>query len=355
MKQFDDLAKLLINPKGSTPIHICLLYLNDKINNINYSKAFGNIEASDKAVDINSSFRTGSITKTFTATLVLQLMEEGSLDLNDTFLSCLLNPKTKTYFTELLFFNGINYSNQITVKSLLQHKSGLRDYYADNERFVDDIRNIPNHQWDWKKVMNTYFIYNLNEKGVFKPNEGFYYSDTNYLLLAVLIEEITSLSYHTVLENRLLNRLSLNDTYLEFYHDKKGLAPIVYPYHGTHSLKDFNTSFDWGGGGLLSTAKDLDVFLRSLLEGKLFSDKNTLQLMIDFTTDTLKNNISYGMGLQQKEIGGLKFLGHNSAYGGMMFYNIDTNLSIILTINQVLAPHKAEWLMKKVVEDYTFQ
>lgn len=355
MKQFDDLAKLLINPKGSTPIHNCLLYLNDTRINMCYSKAFGNIEASDVAVDINSSFRTGSITKTFTATLILQLMEEGSLDLNDTFLSCLLNPKTKSYFTDLLIFNGINYSNQITVKSLLQHKSGLGDYYADNEGFVEDITNIPNHHWDWKTVMNKYFEYNLNEKGVSRPNEGFYYSDTNYLLLAVLIEEITSLPYHTVLENRLLNPLSLNDTYLEFHQEKKGLTPIVYPFHGTYSLKDVNTSFDWGGGGLISTAKDLDIFLRSLLEGQLFSDNNTLQLMMDFSADTLKNKISYGMGLQQKEIGGLKFLGHNSAYGGMMFYNIETNLSILLTINQVLAPHKAEWLMKKVVEDYTSQ
>jgi len=352
MKQFDDLANLLINPKGSTPIYNCLLYLNDTHKNINYRKAFGCIDTSEETVDINYGFRTGSITKMFTATLILQLMEEGLLCLDDAFLNCLIDSETKNYFSELLFFDGINYSHQITIKNLLQHKSGLRDYYADDERFFKSIMNFPNQNWEWKKVMNSYFEHNLNEKGLFRPNEGFYYSDTNYLLLAVLIEELTHLPYDLVLEKRILSPLSLNATYLEFYQDKKGSASIIYPFHGPYSLKDVNTSFDWGGGGLISSLYDLDIFLRSLLDGKLFNAGKTLQLMMDFEEDPLKKNIRYGMGLQQKEIGGLKFIGHNSAYGGMLFYNIETKLSIILTINQVLAPHKAEWLMKKLVEDF---
>ena len=352
MKSFDDLANLLINPKGSTPIYNCLLYLNATKKNINYSRAFGSIDASEETVDINYGFRTGSIAKTFTATIILQLMEEGLLCIDDAFLNCLIHPKTKNYFAELLLFEGINYSNKITIRNLLQHKSGLRDYYADDERFLKCIMNFPNQNWEWRKVMNTYFEYNLNEKGLFPPNEGFYYSDTNYLLLAVLIEELTNLPFHLVLEKRILKPLSLNATYLEFYQDKKGTTSIIYPFHGTYSLKDVNTSFDWGGGGLISSLNDLDIFLRSLLNGQLFKDVKTLQLMMDFEEDTLINNISYGLGLQQKEIGGLKFIGHNSAYGGMLFYNIEFNLSITLTINQVLAPHKAEWLMKKLVEDF---
>jgi D-alanyl-D-alanine carboxypeptidase len=58
------------------------------------------------------------------------------------------------------------------------------------------------------------------------------------------------------------------------------------------------------------------------------------------------------MGLQQKKIGKHKFIGHNSAYGGMVFYNLETDSSFILNINQVLAPHKAEWLLKKMVETF---
>ena len=113
MKQLDDLANLLINPKGSTPIYNCFLYLNDTEKNMNYRRAFGCNNISEETADINYRFRTGSITKAFTATLILQLMEEGLLSLDDAYLDCLINPKTKKYFAELLFFDGINYSNKI--------------------------------------------------------------------------------------------------------------------------------------------------------------------------------------------------------------------------------------------------
>ena len=65
-----------------------------------------------------------------------------------------------------------------------------------------------------------------------------------------------------------------------------------------------------------------------------------------------KGKIAYGMGLQQKKIGKNNFIGHNSAYGGMVFYNLETDSSFILNVNQVLAPHKAEWLLKKTVEAF---
>ncbi|WP_372768002.1 serine hydrolase domain-containing protein [Lutibacter sp.] len=357
MKQFEDLVKLLINPNGSAPIYNCLLYLNDTKRNIKNTGAFGQMYASGGAIESNYRFRIGSITKTFTATVILQLMEEGALQLDDHYLDCLKNSETKKIFSELLFFEGINYSSHITIKNLLQHKSGIRDYFADDERFFKCIMDFPNQNWDWKKIMEKYFEYNLNEKGVFKPNTDFYYSDTNYLLLAVLIEELTNMPYHEALEKRILSPLSLNDTYLEFYQSKKGAAPIIFPFHGMYSLKNVNTSFDWGGGGLISSANDLDIFLRSLLTGQLFKEVETLQLMMNFDDDNMnipskRGRISHGMGLQQKKIGDHYFIGHNSAYGGMMFYDLETKFSIILAINQVLAPHKAEWLMKKLVEDF---
>ena len=96
------------------------------------------------------------------------------------------------------------------------------------------------------------------------------------------------------------------------------------PYHGTYSLKDVNTSFDWGGGDLISSTSDLNIFIRSLLTGKLFNDSKTLQQMVNFEDDSInttpkKRKIAYGMGLQQKKIGQHNFIGHISAYGGMYF------------------------------------
>ena len=355
MKKYEDFANLLINPNGSAPIYNCLLNINEVRKNNNYEIALGQIDASDKKIASNYRFRIGSITKTFTATIILQMMEEGLLKMEDTFLDCLENDETKKILSKILFFNGINYSSQITVKNLLQHKSGLRDYFADDERFFENIKKYPNQDWNWKKILEKYFEYELNKKGVSKPSESFYYSDTNYLLLAILIEELTTKKYNEALEERILNPLSLNDTYLEFYQNKKGSTPIVFPNHGTYSLKNVNTSFDWGGGGLISSTNDLNIFIRALLTGQLFNKVETLQLMMNFEDDNInippkKRKIAYGMGLQQKKIGKRHFIGHNSAYGGMVFYNLETDSSFILNINQVLAPQKAEWLLKKTVE-----
>jgi len=357
MKKYKNFANLLINTEGSAPIYNCLLAINNPKNNINYKIALGQIDATDQKIASNYRFRTGSITKTFTSTIILQLMEEGLLKLEDPFLDSLQNNETKKILSEILIFDEINYSSHITIKNLLQHKSGLRDYFADDERFFANIKKYPNQEWDWKKVLEKYFEYGLNKKGVSKPSESFYYSDTNYLLLALLIEELTNKTYYKILEERILNPLSLNDTYLEFHQNKKGATPIIFPYHGIYSLKNVTTSFDWGGGGLISSTNDLNIFIRSLLTGKLFNDPKTLKQMINFEDDSIistskKEKIGYGMGLQQKKIGKHNFIGHNSAYGGMVFFNLETDSSFILNINQVLAPHKAEWLLKKMVEAF---
>ncbi|MFT4684374.1 MAG: D-alanyl-D-alanine carboxypeptidase [Patiriisocius sp.] len=357
MKEYEDFAKLLINPKGSTPIYNCLLNINSEKKKVNYNIALGQIGASGRKIGENYRFRTGSITKTFTSTIILQLMEEGFLKLEDSFLNCLQNDETKKKLSEILFCGNINYSRKITVKNLLQHKSGLRDCFADDERFFADIKKHPKQDWNWKNTLDTYFKYQLHKKGVFKPGESFYYSDTNYVLLAILIEEITNKKYHEVLEERILNPLSLHDTYLEFHQNKKGSTPIIFPYHGPNSLENVNTSFDWGCGGIVSSTRDLNVFIRALLTGQLFNDIKTLKQMINFDDNSIisspkKGEIKYGMGIQQKNIGEHNFIGHNSAYGGMVFYNSETDTSLVLNINQVTAPHKAEWLLKKTVEAY---
>ena len=156
----------------------------------------------------------------------------------------------------------------------------------------------------------------------------------------------------SVLEKRILGPLSLNDTYLEFYQEDKSSIPIVYPFYGSKDLHKIKTSFDWGCGGLISSAEDLDIFIRALLSGKLFKKNATLNLMTTFNNNINSKNIRniYGIGLQKKTIGDYNFIGHNSAYGGMMFYDLDSELSVIFSINQMSSQHKSEWLIKKIVE-----
>lgn len=357
MKPIKELMKLLISNSESAPIHNCILYLNNPKKDIKYKAAFGQMNTFGSKVHHNDCFRTGSITKTFTATIIMQLMEEGVLSLGDLFLDS-LNQNTSKFLKELLLFEGINYSNEITIKNLLQHRSGIRDYFTDDDRFFEHVMKFPSQNWKWETIMDKYFEYKLNEKGLFPPNKGFSYSDTNYLLLAVLIEELTNMPFHEVLEKRILDPLSLNETYLEFYQEAKGSTPIVFPFYGSKDLKSINSSFDWGGGGLISSVNDLDIFIRSLLSGQLFNRDETLKLMMNFDDENSINSTSkkerniYGIGIQQKKIGDYNFIGHNSAYGGVMFYDLNSDFSIIFSINQASSAHKTEWLIKKLVEGF---
>lgn len=358
MEIFDKMIELVIKPAGNFPVYNCMLLVSNKKRNINISKATGSLEKSGGPISPNHGFRTGSITKPFTATIILQLFEDGVLKPEDLFFN-FLSPAKKLFLKDLHLFEKTNFSQSITIQQLLQHETGLPDYFSDDKRFFEQILNTPLQEWNWQLVMERFFEYGLNEKAFFPPGSGFHYSDTNYLLLALLIEELTKRKLHEVFTEKIFLPLQLKDTYLEFFQTPKINLPVAYPYYETHSLKEVNTSFDWGGGGLISTMNNLDIFIRSLIAGKLFKNEETLLAMLEFKNYTITNSSKrlplYGLGLQKKVIAGYSFVGHISAYGSFMFYDPEKDISIILTLNQVAAMHKAEWLMNKVVEAITDQ
>lgn len=355
-EQLDNLMQRVIRKSGTVPIYNCILTLNNNKKGFYYDNATGTIGESNEPITSDFSFRTGSITKTFTSVIILQLMEEGFLNLHDKFLDR-LTVTTQQVLSEVLVFEGVNYSREITIQHLLEHRSGLRDFVSDDERFFKYLISFPKTNWNWKMVMKKYFEYDLHKKAQFKPNNGYHYADTNYLLLAVLIEELTKETFHEVLQKKIIAPLQLQNTYLEYHQKATVNSLIAYPFNGVKSLENINTSFDWGAGGLISTAKDLDIFISALLTGKLFQKKTTLKKIMKFEKSS-ENNISdkrenlYGLGLNKRKIAGLIFFGHASAYGAMMFYEPVNNISIILSINQALALHKAEWLLNKAIEEY---
>lgn len=352
MEQFDQLMDLVLKPAGNAPIYNCMLTVNNGQRNINYSSATGTFHEGGDDISPNCRFRTGSITKPFTAAVILQLIEEGYFDIEDLFFD-LAGEEIRKALSGLHVLEGIDYSSEISVLHLLQHRSGLRDYFSDDERFLAYVMQHPLQSWDWRQVMEKYFEYGLHQKPAFRPGEGLYYADTNYLLLAVLIEKVSGKALQQVFTERIMIPLGLKDSFLEFYESPQQPAPIVYPHYGNVYLKDINTSFDWGGGGLVSSMKDLDTFIRSLLSGFLFKKPETLEMMLctvaDQSSSSLKRPMRYGLGLQQKEFTSYTFWGHNSAYASIVYHDRDKDLSIVLSLNQAGAVHKAEWMMNKIV------
>ena len=352
MEQLEKIMQLVIKPTGNTPIYNCMLFIKDKRNGLNFPGAIGFTGAEGDRVSVAHGFRTGSITKLFTATLILQLVEEGLLKTEDLYFD-LINEDSKIILSGMHVSNGDDYSSTISLHHLLSHGSGLCDYFSEDERFFNYVMEHPLQSWNWKLVMEKYFEFGLHNNPAFLPGKGFHYADTNYLLLAVLIEQITGKHLHQVYREKIISPLGLTNTYLEFFEIPSKVKPVVYPFYGIHSLEKINTSFDWGGGGLISTLKDLDIFIRSLMKGFLFKKPETLDLMLqeqNLNPNTKRHNqlSHYGFGIQKKDFPGLSFFGHNSAYGSILYYEPEKDISLILSLNQVAAMHKAEWMMRKI-------
>ncbi len=344
---------LVLRPTGTTPIHNCLLLLRDTKQDINFSKAIGLIGPEKGNVTTDCCFKIGSITKLFTATLILQMVEEGLLKLEDYYFD-LIDAASKELLSGLHVWDGKDQSSKIKIHHLLSHSTGLKDYFSDDERFLNHVMEHPSQSWNWQSVMKKYFEFELHKNPAFLPSAGFHYADTNYLLLSVLIEQLTGKQLHEVYRARIIKPLGLWNTYLEYFEFPENNTNAVFPYFGTHSLESINTSFDWGGGGLISNLKDLDIFIRGLLNNVLFEKKETLELML-----RLQNNYSltddsaapypYGLGIQKKNSAGFSFFGHNSTYGAMLYYDPEKEISLILSIGQFAAMHKAEWMFNKII------
>jgi D-alanyl-D-alanine carboxypeptidase len=353
MEEFEKMMSMVVKPAGSSPVYNCMLSVKDGTGSLDFSGAKGTSGEMGETISPESCFRTGSITKLFTATVILQLMEEGLLRLEDSYFD-LITRDTMNILSRLHFGDETNYSEKITIFHLLHHSSGLQDYFSDDDRFLTCVMQHPSQLWGWELVIEKYFEFELNIKPSFVPGNGFHYSDTNYLLLAILIEQITKKPLQQVYREKIITPLGLNNTYLEFYELPAKIKPVVYPYYGIHSLEKVNTSFDWGGGGLISTMHDLDIFLRSLNKGILFKKTESLRFMMRFQntnsgTDNRGQSPEYGLGVQKRRFPGHSFVGHNSAYGSVLFHEPEKDISIVLSLNQAAALLKVEWLMKKII------
>ena len=343
----------VIKPGGIAPVYNCMLSIKDQRTALNFSGALGLTREHGEPVSSNSCFRCGSITKLFTAVVIFQMIEEELFSLDHAYLD-LVGTDVANTVNRLHYFEQTDYSSKISVRNLLQHSSGLRDYFSEDERFLTYVMQHPSQSWNWESVMDKYFEIGLNLRPLFAPGNGFHYSDTNYLLLAILIEQMTKKSLQHVYREQIITPLGLNDTYLEFYEIPSTVNPVIFPYYGSQSLAGINTSFDWGGGGLVSTMKDLGAFIRSLVKGVLFKKPESVENMMRQWNVHSKMKSSgysfrYGLGMQEKDYQGYSFVGHNSAYGSILFYEPEKDISIVISLNQVLAISKSEWLMKKVV------
>ncbi|MFN8256570.1 MAG: serine hydrolase domain-containing protein [Bacteroidales bacterium] len=349
-KIIDSLIKSHIVTKGKRPVYSFLVYSKNNISGCEIKNGAGTIGKDKVPVDFDFQFNTASITKTMVATVILQLEEEGKLSITDN-AAKYLNDLDFLKFSEIHFFNKQPMADAITIEMLLNHTSGIADIFSDAAtRFNISVLTHKKRQFTPEMVMKRYFKYNLNKKAFNKPGQGYHYSDINYMLLGFVIQKITGQSLHEAIRQRILEPLNLKDSYFEFYEKPCGHLKRIDAYlNRINMTQDINTSYEWAGGGIVSTTHDLAVFITTLMQGGLFSNENTIKKMMD-TSKSDKYNGNYGLGLIKYKVDNYTFYGHGGFYGSIMVYNPETRLVFCGNIGQAFPPYDSGELAKQMIK-----
>jgi D-alanyl-D-alanine carboxypeptidase len=254
--------------------------------------------------------RVGSITKTFVATVVLQLVQEGRLR---------LDAPVRTWLPGLL--PG---GDTITVRHLLQHTSGLPDH-LETPGFTEGLLENPVYEPEELVALAT------DRPLEFRPGTGFAYSSTGYVVAGLLVEAVTGHSLARELRDRVFGPLGLEHTSFPAskrriggYH-ARGYVPGEHaptPQAAPLDVTDINPSWAWAAGGLVSNAADVSRFYRSLLGGRLL--KPGLLREMKTTVPDPEGGGEYGLGIARVQTPCGVFWGHEGALAGYVTWALTT-------------------------------
>ncbi|MEM7483628.1 MAG: serine hydrolase domain-containing protein [Bacteroidota bacterium] len=246
-------------------------------------------------------FRIASLTKVFVATAILRLYEKGLLSLEDP----ISNYISKEHIA-ILEDGGYN-PELISIRHCLTHTSGLYDYAVGGPEYIEEALKDPNKRWT--RTEQIQFAMDKGQPHA-APGKEHHYSDTGYVLLGEIIEKLNTSGLAEGLRELLkFDELGMSATYLESLEKRPDdLLPNVKRYMGGKDVSNWDNSIDlYGGGGLVSTTRDLSVFLQSLFNGRIFNNTDTLDIML------LKKEFDHkGEGLPEQRLGFGSIVGKKS-------------------------------------------
>lgn len=298
-----------------------------------------------------------SIGKLFTSTLIGILVEKGLTSYENT-----INQYFDDYFLKNLhFYRGKDYTKNIKIKHLLNHTSGLHDYFSDKPKkgkpMIDILLEQSSHFWSPQETINWS---KEHLKTHFPPGEGFHYSDTGYHILGLIIEKITLKPFHEALSDYIFKPLEMQHSYLIHYSDPlvRSDYPIANFYGRNIDITNYRSlSIDYAGGGIVSTSEDLLKFMKALVNNELIRE-DSFEKMKDWAGffNLFFMGIDYGYGLMSfKTIPILmpkkyNVWGNAGSIGSFMFYHPEMDSYIIGNLNQFGYPRKGIRLMFKVID-----
>lgn len=288
-------------------------------NEIKFAKAYGNADYDDNIVNkVNTRFAIASNTKQFTAVAIMQLMEDGKINLDDTIDK---------------YFPKFKYANQITVRELLQMRSGLVDYlnavelyFKDEEslKILNDYREkayfdeyVSDSRWTADIILNNLYLSELQ----FEPGQAYDYCNTNYYLLGLIIEQASGVSYEDYIKENIfkpcgmkISSMSAEDT------DAKG--------HGSVESGEIvvNPKFTFAAGNIYTNVYDLLRWERMLHTGKLLSQESYNEMI------TPSEDSGYGFGLIISD-GIIRHSGVIDGFNSYTEYDSAKDITIIILEN----------------------
>ena len=304
-------------------------------------KGASGIAFADAALPIqpDDQFVIDSMAKMMTACIAMNLIEARALSLDDLIAEHLPD----SLIEGLHLYEGRSYGEEITIRQLLNHTSGIVDDWA-CPGFLDLVAGDPQRRWSPQETIG-YVKRNCAPK--FRPGAGFHYSDTGYNVLGLVLEKVGRKPLHVLYREMLLDPLGMDHTYRPAYEPPRPSIPGRRP--AERYLADVECGLwpsvmtaDWAGGGLVSTTEDLALFLRAFVGNRIFRNPSTRDTMLTWVESGPVNN--YGLGVSRllfarmddPEAAALgDAWGHTGSSHNFMYYWPREDLVMVGTLNQM--------------------
>ncbi|MFC8200115.1 serine hydrolase domain-containing protein [Streptomyces sp. NPDC057298] len=260
-----------------------------------------------RAISTADRFRVGSVTKSFSAVVLLQLVDEGALA---------LDTSVNTYLPGLLP------DDNITVRHVLSHRSGLYDYTNDMfEHTVPGFEAVRNKVFSYQDLVDLSLKQPLGNA----PGAAYSYSNTNFVVAGMLIEKLTGKPVRSAYQSRIIKPLGLKDTF--YVHPgtavpgKHARGYLTPDEAGAPLVDSTEQTVSWAqsAGAVISSTRDLNTFFSALLGGDLTSAEQLAQMQQWVPVNSTQG---YGLGLRRRDLScGVSVYGHTGTVQGYYTYS----------------------------------
>lgn len=251
-----------------------------------YQVGFADVKQ-QKALTTESIFRIGSISKTYTAAIILKLVEAEKLKLTQTLDE---------------FYPSIQHSKNITIKQLLNHTSGIYNF--------TNSKDYPAYMTQYKSSADLIDIISKYPPA-FEPGTRQDYSNSNFVLLALIAEKASGETFENLLEQYIVKPLQMSSTYIGKGTNTTGNEVLSYRFAGNWlPLPMTDLSIPFGAGSILSTASEVSAFYSGLFSGAILSEKS-LEMMTELQGH-------YGLGITQRPFYDRRAYGHGGSIDGFL-------------------------------------